>query len=197
MTLEDLVGCRGRPRCRDPSRIYFTTPLYYVNAEPHLGHTYTTVVADTLARFCRAARPRRVLRSPAPTSTATRSRRPPPRPASSPKAYADRVSGLFRTTWDAIGIATTTSSAPPTPYHVAFVQEVLARGPRAGDIYFGSYGGLYCIGCERFYPERELVDGKCPDHRTPPVEIAEENYFFRMEQVPGAAAARTRDAIPT
>src|SRR5205807_9217180 len=65
-------------------------------------------------------------------------------------------------------------------YHVAFVQKVLADIHAKGDIYFGGYRGLYCFGCERFYQERELVDGLCPDHRVAPTELAEENYFFRM-----------------
>src|SRR4030043_462982 len=94
---------------------YITTPIYYVNAEPHIGHAYSTVVADALARF--------------------------------------RV-----------------------------VQEVLARVHDAGDIYFGEYGGLYCFGCECFYLERDLVDGLCPDHKTAPTYLKEENYFFRMSK---------------
>src|SRR5262249_36735768 len=66
--------------------------------------------------------------------------------------------------------------------HEAFVQKILREIHDRGDVYFDSYRGLYCYGCERFYQERELVDGRCPDHRTVPTEIAEENYFFRMEK---------------
>ena len=62
------------------------------------------------------------------------------------------------------------------------VQEILSKVYDSGDIYFGEYGGLYCVGCERFYLERELVDGKCPDHQVEPTYIKEENYFFRMSK---------------
>ena len=138
-----------------------------MNAEPHLGHTYTTVVADTLARFWRARgrdaffahrhrrarRQDRAGRGRGRASTPQALRRPRERPL-------PRHLGRVRPH------ATTTSSAPPTPYHV----RVRAGGPGArstprGDIYFGRYGGLYCYGCERFYQERELVDGQCPDHQ--------------------------------
>ena len=68
------------------------------------------------------------------------------------------------------------------------MQRILAKVHEAGDIYFGEYGGNYCTGCERFYAERELVDGKCPDHHTEPVWIKEENYFFRMSKYQDALA---------
>ena len=99
-----------------------------------------------------------------------------------PKAFADRVSGLFRSTWEQIGLQPGWFVRTTDPAHVTFVQDVLRRIHARGDVYFSSYRGLYCTGCERFYQERELVDGVCPDHRTPPVEIAEENYFFRMQR---------------
>jgi methionyl-tRNA synthetase len=78
-------------------------------------------------------------------------------------------------------------------YHVAFVRKILAEIHGRGDIYFGSYTGLYCYGCERFYQERELVNGLCPDHKVAPTEIAEENYFFRM----GAYQDRLRETLET
>jgi methionyl-tRNA synthetase len=90
------------------------------------------------------------------------------------------VSALFRSTWDACGISYDHFIRTTDAYHVRFVQDVLRTVHAAGDIYFGEYGGRYCTGCERFYTDRELVDGKCPDHRTEPVWIKEENYFFRM-----------------
>ncbi len=68
------------------------------------------------------------------------------------------------------------------PAHIAVVKQVLQKIYDAGDIYFSEYEGLYCFGCERFYVERELVDGKCPDHETPPEIIKESNYFFRMSR---------------
>ena len=99
-----------------------------------------------------------------------------------PKAYADRVSAIFRETWDACGITYDHFIRTTDDYHIRFVRSVLAKVHAAGDITFGEYGGKYCTGCERFYTDRELVGGKCPDHETEPIWIKEENYFFRMER---------------
>jgi methionyl-tRNA synthetase len=161
------------------SPLYFTTPLYYVNAEPHLGHTYTTVVVDTLTRFWRQ-RGRRVFFLTGTDEHGDKIAQAAATAGVSPQAHVDRVSGIFRETWDAIGIAYDHFIRTTDTYHTTFVRKVLAEIHARGDIYFDSYRGLYCTGCERFYQERELVDGVCPDHKAPPVEIAEENYFFRM-----------------
>ncbi len=170
----DAAGATG------PRRIYITTPLYYVNAEPHLGSAYTILVCDTLARFYRqrgydtylSHRHRRARRQ-----DRRRRRR---RRARTPKTYADRISAVFRETWEASGLGYDHFIRTTDADHVRTVQAILQQVHDAGDIYFGSYGGLYCTGCERFYTEKELVDGKCPDHKTVPDFIAEENYFFRM-----------------
>jgi methionyl-tRNA synthetase len=161
--------------------IYFTTPIYYVNAEPHLGHTYTTVVADTLVRFWRQ-RGRDAFFVTGTDEHGDKIAQAAARAGVEPKAFADRVSGLFRSTWEQIGLRPGWFVRTTDPAHVAFVQDVLRRIHARGDVYFSSYRGLYCTGCERFYQERELLDGVCPDHRTPPTEIAEENYFFRMQR---------------
>jgi methionyl-tRNA synthetase len=162
-------------------RIYITTPLYYVNAEPHLGHTYTTVVADVLKRYYRSIGYDAFLL----TGTDEHGDKVAQAAAANgtePKAYADRVSNLFRSTWDACGIDYDHFIRTTDDYHVRFVQGVLQKIYDAGEIYFGEYGGLYCYGCERFYTEKELVDGKCPDHQTVPAYISEKNYFFRMSK---------------
>jgi methionyl-tRNA synthetase len=160
-------------------RVYITTPLYYVNAEPHLGHTYTTVVADTLARF-RRGRGHETLLVTGTDEHGDKVAQAAAAAGVSPERHADRVSRLFRETWDECGIRYDHFIRTSDDYHVRTVQEILRRVHAAGDIYFGSYGGLYCTGCERFYTEKELVDGKCPDHQLPPVYVDEENYFFRM-----------------
>jgi methionyl-tRNA synthetase len=161
--------------------VYITTPIYYVNAEPHLGHTYTTVVADTLARYHRSRgtptffvsgtdeHGDKIARAAADAGVA-------------PQAYADRVSGLFRETWQQCGISIDHFVRTTDDYHRTTVQEILGRMHERGDIHFGEYSGLYCYGCERFYAERELDAGLCPDHRTAPAPISESNYFFRMSR---------------
>lgn len=167
--------------------VYITTPLYYVNAEPHLGHTYTTVVADALARWHRERGDATLLV----TGTDEHGDKIAQAAAAagvSPQAHADRVSAIFRDTWDRCGIAYDHFIRTTDPYHTATVRELLRRMEAAGDIYFGSYGGPYCYGCERFRTEKELVGGLCPDHQVAPTYIQEENYFFRMSRYQRALA---------
>jgi methionyl-tRNA synthetase len=162
-------------------RIYLTTPIFYVNAEPHLGHTYTVVIVDTLARYYRS----RGYETFFLTGTDEHGDKIAQAAAAAgeePKVYVDRYSALFRRTWDECGISYDHFIRTTDPEHVRFVQEILARVNDKGEIYFGEYGGLYCYGCERFYTEKELVDGKCPDHKSAPAYVKEQNYFFRMSR---------------
>lgn len=163
---------------------YLTTPIYYVNAEPHLGHAYTTVVADALARF------HRLLGMETRFQTGTDEHGDKvveaARRAGLPvKEFVDRISAQFRQTWDELDISYDRFIRTTDPDHVRVVQEVLSRVHERGDIYFGEYGGLYCYDCEAFYLERDLVDGLCPDHRVKPAYLKEENYFFRMSKYQG------------
>ena len=160
-------------------RIYITTPLYYVNAEPHLGHTYTTVVADTLKRHYRSIGYEAFLLTGT-DEHGDKIAQAAAAQGTDPKAYADRVSELFRSTWDSCGVDYDHFIRTTDAYHREFVQQVLQKIFDAGDIYFGEYGGYYCYGCERFYTEKELVGGNCPDHQKAPDYISEKNYFFRM-----------------
>jgi methionyl-tRNA synthetase len=159
--------------------LYLTTPLYYVNAEPHLGHFYATMLGDVLARYWRA-RGRAVFTLTGTDEHGDKVAQAATKAGVEPKAYADRLSTIFRETWESSGLRYDHFMRTTEPYHAAFVRRILAEIHARGDIYFGSYRGLYCVGCEAFYQERELVNGLCPDHQTAPIEIAEENYFFRM-----------------
>ena len=163
---------------------YLTTPIYYVNAEPLLGHAYTTVVGDALARF------HRLLGTETRFQTGTDEHGEKVLEAAEKaglpvKEFADRISASFRATWDGLEISYDHYVRTTSPEHLRVVQEVLQRVHDAGDIYFGEYGGLYCFGCEAFYLERDLVDGRCPDHKVAPTLIKEENYFFRMSRYQG------------
>ncbi|OFV87258.1 MAG: methionine--tRNA ligase [Acidobacteria bacterium RBG_16_68_9] len=161
--------------------VYITTPIYYINAEPHLGHTYTTVLADTVARFCRErGHPTFFL-----TGTDEHGDKIAQAAAAAgvlPQAHADRVSGIFRDTWDACGIRYDHFIRTTDPVHRQVVQEFCSRLHASGDIYFDAYRGLYCVGCERLLTEKELVDGRCPDHLVAPTMVDEPNYFFRMSK---------------
>ena len=160
---------------------YITTPIYYVNAQPHLGHAYTTIVADTYSRF------RKLAGATVRFQTGTDEHGDKIAEAAAkedvaPKVYADRISRLFQDTWPLLGVQPDNFIRTTDPRHVATVQSILQKVHDSGDIYFDEYSGLYCRGCERFLTEKELVDGLCPDHQVPPQEIAEQNYFFRMSR---------------
>lgn len=162
-------------------RFYITTPIYYVNAPPHIGHAYTTVVADVLNRFYRLMEYETFFLTGT-DEHGDKIVQAAQEAGLSPREYTDKISEMFRNTWPKLNISYNFFIRTTSPEHKKVVQYVLQKVYDAGDIYFGSYRGLYCIGCERFYTERELVDGKCPDHDKPPVIREEENYFFRMSK---------------
>ena len=163
---------------------YLTTPIYYVNATPHLGHAYTTIVADAMARYHRLAGDDvRFL-----TGTDEHGDKIAQAAAKAgvkPRAYTDGISAKFRETWQRLGISNDDFIRTTEERHKTVVQGILQALWDAGEIYLGKYGGHYCFGCERFYTEKEIVDGKCPDHQTPLTWIEEENYFFKMSKYQG------------
>jgi methionyl-tRNA synthetase len=164
-----------------PDRFYITTPIYYVNAPPHSGHAYTTIVADTVARYHRLAG-RQVYFLTGTDEHGDKIAQAAARAGESTQAYADRISAAFREAWQRMGLSFDQFIRTTEPRHQRVVQAILQKIYDAGDIYFGEYGGYYCVGCERFYTEKEMVDGKCPDHQTPLQYVKEENYFFRMSR---------------
>src|SRR3990172_1516261 len=160
---------------------YLTTPIYYVNATPHLAHAYTTILADTMARFQKLRLgPDRVYFLTGTDEHGDKIAQAAARAGESPQAYADRISGIFQETWKRLGLTPNQFIRTTSTPHKQAVQRFLQQIYDSGDIYFGEYGGHYCFGCERFYTEKELEDGRCPDHQKEPTFIKEENYFFRM-----------------
>jgi len=160
---------------------YITTPIYYVNASPHIGHAYTTIVADVLARYQRMAG--------ADTFFVTGTDEHGDKIAEAAQKagvtaqeYADKISAQFRSLWPELAITNDYFIRTTDRNHVDTVRYILQKVYDAGDIYFGQYEGYYCVGCERFYMEKELVDGNCPDHQTKPEYRKESNYFFRMSK---------------
>jgi len=158
---------------------YITTPIYYVNARPHLGHAYTTIAADVVSRF-HEMKGQETFFVTGTDEHGDKVVRAAKDEGLSPRSYVDNISGLFRALWPELNINNDHFIRTTDPDHIALVELILKRIYDAGDIYFSEYEGLYCFGCERFYMERELVDGKCPDHETEPEVIKESNYFFRM-----------------
>ncbi|RJX26350.1 MAG: methionine--tRNA ligase [Desulfurivibrio sp.] len=160
---------------------YITTPIFYVNAQPHLGHAFTTIVADTYSRYRRLCGDEVLLQ----TGTDEHGDKIVQAAAGagvSPREYVDRISEMFRQTWPLLEIEPDNFIRTTDPAHIKTVQDILQQVYERGDIYFSEYAGLYCRGCERFLTEKELVDGKCPDHQQAPEAISEQNYFFRMSR---------------
>lgn len=158
---------------------YITTPIYYVNGPPHLGHTYTTVVADTLTRFAKLeGRDAYFLTGTDEHGTknyqAARDR------GIDTQTWVDGISAKFRDLWPTLNVENDDFIRTTEERHWKVVQQVLQTVYDKGDIYFGTYEGLYCTGCERFLDEDELEDGKCPDHHVAPEFVSQKNYFFRM-----------------
>ena len=162
-------------------RYYITTPIYYVNAPPHLGHAYTTIVADVLNRFHMLTGKKTYFL----TGTDEHGDKVVEAAAAagkSPQDYVDQISELFRQTWPNLNISNDYFIRTTDELHKRVVRHILQQVYDQGDIYFSSYTGQYCVGCERFYTAKELVDGKCPQHDRLPVVREEENYFFKMSK---------------
>jgi len=160
---------------------YITTPIYYVNARPHLGHAYSTIAADVACRY-NLMRDRETFFLTGTDEHGDKIVRAAKNENLSPRAYVDKISGLFKDLCPELEIRYDRFIRTTDPDHVAVVKYILQKIYDSGEIYFSEYEGLYCFGCERFYTERELVDGKCPDHKTKPEVIKESNYFFKMSK---------------
>jgi methionyl-tRNA synthetase len=163
------------------STFYLTTPIYYVNARPHLGHACTTIMADAMCRYRRLAGDR-VYFLTGTDEHGDNIAQAAARAGVTPQAYADQIAAAFQDTWRRLGITNDDFIRTTEPRHATVVQAILQALYDAGEIYFGEYGGNYCFGCERFYTDKEIVDGKCPDHQRPLTFIKEKNYFFRMSK---------------
>ncbi len=160
-------------------KFYVTTPIYYVNDKPHIGHAYTTVLADVLARYHRMMGKRVFF------LTGTDEHGQKVADAASERGvearqHCDEMVQRFRELWHTLSISNDDFIRTTQPRHVAVVQNVLGRLQRKGDIYLGTYDGWYCPYEERFWTEKDLVDGACPECGRATRRIAEQNYFFRM-----------------
>ena len=160
---------------------YLTTPIYYVNSRPHLGHAGATIMGDAMCRY-RRLRGDRTYFLTGTDEHGDKIAQAAAKAGVTPQALVDEIAGAFRETWRRLGITNDDFIRTTEPRHRAVVQAFLQKLHDAGDIYFGEYGGWYCYGCERFYTEKEIVDGKCPDHQTALTFIKEKNYFFRMSK---------------
>ncbi|MEE8341433.1 MAG: methionine--tRNA ligase [Candidatus Neomarinimicrobiota bacterium] len=158
---------------------FLTTPIYYVNDKPHIGHAYTTILADVLARFHRTIG-EKVFFLTGLDEHGLKVQQAADKKGISPQQHCDEMAPRFINLWDKLHIQYDDFIRTTEERHENVVKNILKKVYEKGDIYFDEYAGLYCVGCERFYTEKELVDGKCPQHDKPLETITEKNYFFKM-----------------
>jgi methionyl-tRNA synthetase len=163
------------------SRFYLTTAIDYVNSRPHLGTAYEKIAADVIARYKRLAGfdVRFLMGNDEHSQNVYRKAK---ELGQDPLAYCDRMAQEFLEVWRALNISFDDFIRTTEPRHRASVQELIGRIAKAGDLYEGNYEGWYCVSCEAFKQEKDLVDGLCPIHRTKPEWIREKNYFFRLSK---------------
>jgi methionyl-tRNA synthetase len=160
---------------------FVTTPIYYVNAEPHLGSSYTSLLADTLSRFYEWRGYETFFLTGVDEHGLKISQAAAAHKVT-PQAFTDRMADIYRNTWADLGLKYDRFIRTTEEQHKRVVSGILQKVFDKGDIYAGDYEGLYCIGCEQFYTDKELINGKCPTHQTEAVKIKERNYFFKMEK---------------
>ncbi len=158
---------------------YLTTPIYYVNDKPHIGHAYTTILADVLVRHHRQ-RGEETFFLTGVDEHATKVARVADAQGLSPQDYVDEISEVWRALPARLNATNDFFIRTSDEGHKRFVRDFLQRIYDNGHIYEDVYAGLYCVGCEAFKTEAELVDGKCPEHGVEPEWIEEKNYFFRL-----------------
>ncbi len=166
------------------SRFYLTTAIDYANSRPHLGTAYEKIAADVIARYKRlcGVETHFVMGNDEHSQNVFRKAR---ELGEDPLAYCDRMAQEFLDVWKALDISFDDFIRTTEPRHRAGVQAFVRRMSAAGDVYEGHYEGWYCVSCEAFKQEKDLVDGACPIHRTKPDWIREKNHFFRLSKYGG------------
>ena len=164
-----------------PERFYVTTPIYYVNDKPHLGHAYTTIVADVLARWHRL-RGREVTFLTGTDEHGLKVMQAAEARGLTPQAHADELVVRFQKLWERLSITNDDFIRTTEPRHTKPVQTALQMLKEQGDLYEDFYEGWYSPTAERFWTEKDLVDGMCPETGKPVVWIKEKNWFFRMSK---------------
>jgi len=166
------------------SKFYITTPIYYVNDKPHIGHAYTTVLADVLARYHRLMG-EEVFFLVGTDEHGAKIEAAAEQAGKSPREFCDENVEAFREAWKSLDISYSNFIRTTDSSHEKAVSNALDYLYKKDFIYKGVYKGLYCRGCEQYKTDDDLVDGKCPDHQTEPEVMEEESYFFRLSQFGG------------
>ncbi len=163
-------------------KFFITTPIYYSNAVPHIGNAYASFIADTIARYSRLSK----VDTRFSTGVDENSQKVVESAASAGMSvmdYADMMAKKHQDTWDALDIEYSDFIRTTESRHRDFVQKVLQKSFDNGDIYEWVYKGLYCVGCETFKKETDIVNGRCADHPNRELEqLSEKNYFFKLSK---------------
>ncbi len=162
-------------------KFYVTTPIYYVNDKTHLGHAYTTIAADVLARYHRQ-KGEKVFFLTGTDEHGGKIEQVAKKLNKEPKQLCDENAEKFKDAWEKLNISYDNFIRTTDPDHIRVIERALEVLYKKGLIYKGVYKGLYCLGCEQYKTESDLVDGKCPDHKTKPEILEEESYLFRLSK---------------
>ena len=160
---------------------YITTPIYYPSDNLHIGHAYCTTIADTIARYRRAAG-YDVMFLTGSDEHGQKIQRKAEEKGVTPIQYVDAIVANFKLLWEKLGISNDDFIRTSEKRHEKVVQEIMQKIYDQGDIYKKNYEGLYCVPCESYWLERQLVDGKCPDCGRPVEKMQEESYFFKLSK---------------
>lgn len=162
-------------------KYYITTPIYYPSADFHIGHCYTTIIADAIARYKRLTG-YDVFFQTGTDEHGEKIEKKAKEAGVTPKEYVDKIIENAKDLWQSLGISYDYFIRTTDKEHESAVQKIFKKLYDQGDIYKGEYKGLYCIPCESFWTEKELVEGKCPDCGREIKEVSEEAYFFRLSK---------------
>jgi methionyl-tRNA synthetase len=163
------------------NKFYITTPIYYVNDVPHVGSAYTTIAADVLVRYHKMIGDKTFFLTGTDEHGA-KVEAQAKEAGKEPQKFVDEVAAKFQLAWDELNIGNDNFLRTTDPGHIKAVQKALQFMYDKGDIYKGKYEGLYCRGCEQYKSEKDLVDGKCPEHNTVPEKMSEECYMFKLSK---------------
>ncbi|MFA5197097.1 MAG: methionine--tRNA ligase [Patescibacteria group bacterium] len=164
-------------------KFYITTPIYYINDIPHIGHAYTTIAADVLARYYKKLG-REVFFMTGTDEHGAKIAEAAEKAGKSPKEFVDGLVPKFKTAWEKLNIEYDEFFRTTNKEHEKIVQEIVQKLKEKGYLEKREYEGLYCVACEKFYMPDELINGKlCPDHKREVIKYKEENYFFLLSKL--------------
>lgn len=163
------------------NKFYITTPIYYASGKPHIGHAFAVVYADVISRWKRTQGDK-VLFSTGLDEHGSKIEEKAKKENKEPQKFVDEISQSYLQAWKALNISNDEFIRTTSEKHRSGVLEFVKKIHESGDVYEGYYEGLYCVGCEDFVLERNLVNGLCPDHLLPPQKIKEKNFFFNLKK---------------